>query len=161
MKTKGLMFIALFISGATFAQSATVKQEQQVKAGNKTEVNAAVGGQRVASTSNTSTAVNAGSTTPGQGAVQATTTHSQQSAVTIDPSVVPAATGEVKSQAGTLVKTGVATGKATGAKVKSITSAAAHSAVQVNSAVNNSLKIHAAPINVKAVSAGAIGLKGL
>ncbi|HEY1165756.1 MAG TPA: hypothetical protein VGE90_11335 [Chitinophaga sp.] len=152
MKTKGLMIAALFISGAAFAQTASVKQEQQVKVSSNTQVNAAENKQ------------------PAN--VQANAAAQQESAVTADPSAAVAAKSAVKSNAKSSVKAvkattdqlqdqTVQTSKVAVQQVNNVTATAARSTVHVNSAVNNSLKIKAAPVKVNALSSGAIGLKGL
>jgi hypothetical protein len=152
MKTKGLMFIALLFSGATFAQTATVKHEQQVKVSSSTQVDAT--GTQAAANTNTSAAAGG------------------ESAVTVDPSAVSAAKGEVKSNVESGVKTGVEAashvekqtvkaGKATVQQVNNVTATAARSTMHVNGAVNNSLKVNAAPVKVNTLTTGAIGLKGL
>lgn len=171
MRTKGLMFIALFISGAAFGQTATVKQEQQVKAGSNTGVNAAAGNQRVTAATNTSSEVNAGSASAvsaGQVNAPASAAYNRESAVTVDPSAVSAAKGEAKSNVESGLETGLATGghlekqtvtagKAAGRQVKNVTATAAH----INGTVNNSLKIKAAPVKVNTMTAGAVRLGGL
>ena len=152
MKTKGLMIAAFFISGAAFAQTASVKQEQQVKVSSNTQVNAAENKQ------------------PAN--VQANAAAQQESAVTVDPSAAVAAKSAVKSNAQssvTAVKATtdqlqdqtVQTSKMAVQHVNNVTATAARSTLHVNSAVNNSLKIKAAPVKVNALSSGAIGLKGL
>ncbi|SEN54221.1 hypothetical protein SAMN04488505_11138 [Chitinophaga rupis] len=175
MRTKGLMFIALFISGAAFGQTTTVKQEQQVKAGSNTGVNAAAGNQHVTAATNTSSEVNAGSASAvssGQVSAPASIANNRESAVTVDPSAVSAAKGEVKGNVESGLETGLATGghlekqtvkagKAAGRQVKDVTATAAHSAVHVNGTVNNSLKVKAAPVRVNTMTAGAVRLGGL
>jgi len=178
MKTKGLMFIAFFVSGTAFAQTAAVKQDQQVKAGSKSTVSAAAGSQHVSVPANASTEANArssSSVSAGQVNIQAGVAHNQESAVTADPAAVSTAKEDVKSgAAGSLetgvkagnqlekqmIKTGEATGQQVTQSVKNVT-AVAGNAVRVNSTVNNSLKIKAAPVSVKTITSGAVGLKGL
>lgn len=172
MRTKGLMFIALFISGATFAQTATVKHEQQVKtnssAGTKTAIH-------------TSSETNAGSTSAvsaDQVNAQANAAHKGKTEVTVDPSAVTAAKAAVKSNLEAGLETGIATGEvvkghvesgletgiATGNRLKEHTiktGKAVRNAVQVNGAFNNSLKIKAAPVKLNTMTSGALRLGGL
>lgn len=158
MKAKGLMFIALLISGAAFAQTTTVKQDQQVKVSSNTGVNAAADGQHAAAGASTNTSISAAANTG--------------TAVTVDPSAASAAKGQVKGNVENGVKTGVetaghlekqtvTTGKAAVRQVNNVTATAARSTMHVNSAVNNSLKVNAAPVKVSNITTGAIGLKGL
>jgi hypothetical protein len=177
MKTKGLMIAALFISGAAFAQSTTVKQEQQVKVSNGTRADAATATPH-ANAQATATAqqesavtVDPSAATPHANA-QATAAAQQEGAVTVDPSAAAAAKSAVKSNAESGVKAVQATGDqlekqtvqtakmATG-HVNSVTATAARSTMHVNGAINNSLKVKAAPIKVNTLTAGAVGLKGL
>jgi len=152
MKTKGLMIAALFISGAAFAQTASVKQEQEVKVSSNTQVNAAENKQ------------------PAN--VQAKAAARQESAVTVDPNAAAAAESAVKNNAKSSVAAvkattdqlqdqTVQTSKVAVQQVNNVTATAARSTLHANSAVSNSLKIKAAPVKVNALSSGAIGLKGL
>ena len=165
------MFIALFISGAAFAQTATVKQEQQVKTTSNAGVNATVGTQQVTAKSATSSETGIGSGT-GVAAGQVSATHQQEGTVVVDPTAVSGTTEAVKSNVESSAKSGVTTaghvakqtvkqGNATVQQVSSTTAAAARSAVHINSAVNNTLKIKAAPIKVNTLTTGAVGLGGL
>jgi|GEM_PF-1433497 len=68
-------------------------------------------------------------------------------------SAVNAANAAVKTHTETAVNAGAATSKAAAARVKG--------AANVHSAVNNSLKIQAAPVRVQTITTGTLGLKGL
>ena len=171
MKTKGLMFIALFISGAAFAQTATVKQEQQVKTGSNASVNAAVSDQQVTARSAGSSETSIGSAS-GIASGQASATHQQEGAVTVDPAAVSGTAKAVKGDVESGAKAGVNTtshvakqtvnqGNAAVQQLSSTTATAARSALHVNSAVTNTLKIKAAPIKVNTLTTGAVGLGGL
>lgn len=173
MRTKGLMFIALFISGATFAQTATVKQEQQVK----TNSNA---GTKTAAI-RTSSETNAGSTSAvsaDQANAQANAAHKGKTEVTVDPSAVTTAKEAAKSHAEAGLETGIATGEAVKGHVESgletgietgnqlkeqtiKTGKTIRNAVQVNGTLNNSLKIKAAPVKLNTMTSGALRLGGL
>jgi hypothetical protein len=152
MKTKALMIAAFFISGAAFAQTASVKQDQQVKVSGNTQVNAAENKQ------------------PAN--VHASAAAQQESAVTVDPSAAVAAESAVKSNAQSSVAAvkattdqlqdqTVQTSKMAVQQVNNVTATAARSTLHVNSAVSNSLKIKAAPVKVNTLSSGALGLRGL
>ena len=150
------MFIALFISGATFAQTATVKHDQQVKASSNNEANA--GGWHAAATANTSSEINAGSATSvsaNQAKTQAGAATKGESTVTIDPSAIASAEKAAKNNVESRLEAGMETGaqlkdqtvkagKAAAGRVKKITAAAARSTMQINGAVSNTLKIKAA-----------------
>lgn len=171
MKTKGLMFIALFISGAAFAQTATVKQEQQVKTGSNASVNAAVSDQQVTARSAGSSETSISSAS-GTASGQVSATHQQEGAVIVDPAAVSGTAEAVKSNVESGAKTGANTashvakqtvkqGNAAVQQLSGTTATAARSAVHINGAVNNALKIKAAPIKVNTLTTGAVGLGGL
>lgn len=176
MKTKGLMIAALFISGAAFAQTATVKQEQEVKVSSNTQVGATAGDQHANAQANTQANTHANAQANAQGNVhtnaQATAASQQESAVTVDPSAAVAAKSAVKSNAESgvkavqatgdhLEKQAVETGKMAAGQVNNVTATAARSKMHVNGAVNNSLKVKAAPVKVNTLTTGAVGLKSL
>lgn len=152
MKTKGLMIAAFFISGAAFAQTATVNKGQQVKVSSNTGVDASADNQHV----NAQAAANA----------------EHESAVTVHPSAAAAAKSAVKSnmESGAkavqatgnhLQKQTVQTGKMAAGQVNNVTATAARSTMHLDGAVNNSLKLKAAPVKVNTLTAGAVGLRGL
>jgi hypothetical protein len=172
MKTKGLMFIALFISGAAFAQSATVKQEQQVKVESNTEVKTAGGsGHAMAAANNSSEISTRSAMSENQVNAEAGAAYNQGSAVTVDPSAVARVTGTVKGRAESGLETAAATGrqlekqtmragKAATQHVNNVT-AATHNAVRANGTLSNSMRIKAAPVKVNTLTSGAVGLRGL
>lgn len=169
------MFIALFISGATFAQTATVKHGQQVKISSDNEAKAEAGNRHASAAAYTSSEVNtapASAVAANQANVQAGAANKGESAVRVDLSAISSTEKTVKGnvesglEAGAetgarLEKQTVKAGKVAGRQVKKITAAATRSPMQINGALSNSLRIKAAPVNVSAITSGALRLGGL
>ncbi|MGF6850944.1 DNA anti-recombination protein RmuC [Chitinophaga sp. W3I9] len=141
MKAKGLMAIALLFSGAAFAQQTSVKTDVKVSANSQTNANAATGNAGVGA-SNTAT-------------IHAQSNGAEQAVQTVN-SQLNTATATAASTSASVQNTVNSTLQTAGTKLENTATSSVKAVSHLNAAVNQTMKIQAAPIRINTHIAGGV-----